>query len=59
MSKLILASFFTRYESSLAEALVNDSASIYSGLHLPDKSKYLMYPTMVVVFPVPAPAITR
>ena len=42
-----------------AEAFVNDNTKISCGRHLPVLSRYLILPTTVVVFPVPAPAITK
>ena len=42
-----------------ADFLVKESSSISSGLHFPVCSRYFTFPIIVVVFPLPAPAMTR
>ena len=51
------ASFITLFFRSSTEALVNESANISSGAAFLDLRRYFMSPMVVVVFPVPAPAM--
>lgn len=48
-----------RCDMSPADALVNDNTRISSGVARFVASSHAIYPTMVVVLPVPAPASTR
>ena len=48
-----------RCDISSADALVNDNTRISSGVARFVASSHAIYPTMVVVLPVPAPASTR
>ena len=47
-----------RFRRSSTELFVKDRNSISSGLALPDMIRCFASPTIVVVFPVPAPAMT-